>query len=326
MSVIASIQEEIRQNIEDILTNKCPLSGQKLFYPINLVKQQAEIDIKEALKEEIRIEVTHVGVESRLEGGAKIVIKYAIKRNVIVAELEKQIEELSIKVDEEANKLSDLVILVAGLEGRVTAIETDTTALQTDLASAKNDIAINHDDLIEIDGKIAGQGQLVACHAMAAGVNGGDPSQEDSWTPIPINTITHKSGYLATEGVAFLSGSQIRIPPGKYKIIGRVFGCGVVRFQSAISVNSTIIAIGESIGASKDAFAVGLTLCQISEVVTEVELAVEAMIAIEGIYSHLHSFEASLGVAVFGNDPNIQVPVSQDAEEHYSNITIYRVP
>jgi len=161
---------------------------------------------------------------------------------------------------------------------------------------------------------------------MNAGVNGGNPDFVKQWTPIPINKILRKSGYLNPDGVAFLSGNRIRIPAGSYKIIGRVFGCGVIRFQSAISINNTIVAVGESIGSSKNAFTAGLTLCQVSEVSTEVDLSVEGMIALEGIYSHLHEFSASLGVAVFGSDANLQVPILPGAEEIYSSITINRVP
>jgi paraquat-inducible protein B len=160
MSLYAEIQEEIRQNIQNILTNKCPLSGRKLFYPISAVREQAEIDVREALREEKRIKVNYVGTESN-QNGAKITIRYVIIGDFIVFELEKRLDELSAKVDDEAKKLSDLTLEFANVEGKLTTVETDITTLKADVASAKSDILINHDDIAEIDGKIADRKSVV---------------------------------------------------------------------------------------------------------------------------------------------------------------------
>lgn len=143
---------------------------------------------------------------------------------------------------------------------------------------------------------------------------------------IPLSGISSKQGSLSNVQFS-ASENKIILPPGTYNIKGRVFGCGVVRFQAAIAANGTLIGEGESLGSSKDSFAAGLTLAQVSEVnIVGTTFTSESEIQLAGIYQHYHEFGASTGVAVFG-DSSVQIPVTKatGSTENYSSLEIIRV-
>ena len=327
---MATLEEEIRQSVTDVLndSSKCSIVGQGLFQPRYLTMQQAKGSVTAALLEhEPRINVTRVDVVPAQDIGVEIYLKYSIKEEVIMTELEELTQRVivlessvtALQTDVSTNQTDILTLdsrldtaeasqitandAIAALEGRVTTLETNVTALE---AFRDN------------------QGMLVAYHTENVGTNGGSPiGGIDTWAIVPINTITESSGSLTGLTVDQIA-NEITVPPGTYKIRAEVYGCGVKRFQSGIIANDTIIAKGQSVGSSADAFAVGLTLSQVSVVETRKTFTVATRIRLSGIYAYYHQFGASLGVAVYGTG-DAQINPAQGTEERYSSLVIERV-
>ena len=341
---MATLEEEIRQSVTDVLndSSKCSIVGQGLFQPRYLTMQQAKGSVTAALLEhEPRINVTRVDVVPAQDIGVEIYLKYSIKEEVIMTELE---------------ELTQRVIV---LESSVTALQTDVSTNQTDITALQTDVSTNQTDILTLDSRLDtaeasqitandaiaalegrvttletnvtaleafrdNQGMLVAYHTENVGTNGGSPiGGIDTWAIVPINTITESSGSLTGLTVDQIA-NEITVPPGTYKIRAEVYGCGVKRFQSGIIANDTIIAKGQSVGSSADAFAVGLTLSQVSVVETRKTFTVATRIRLSGIYAYYHQFGASLGVAVYGTG-DAQINPAQGTEERYSSLVIERV-
>ena len=334
---MATIEEEIRQSVTDILTDssKCPIAGQGLFQPRYLTMQQAKDSVTAALLEhEPRINVTRVDVHPAQDIGVEIYLKYSIKEEVIMAEL----EELTQRVVVLESSVTDLQANVGTNQTDITALQADVGTNQTDiltldsrLDTAEANQVTTNNAIAALEGRVTAletfrdnQGMLVAYHATSPGTNAGNPiGSVNTWAIVPINSIAESSGSLTGSTVDQIA-NEITVPPGEYKITAKVYGCGVKRFQGGIIANDTIIALGQSVAAPENIVASGYTMSQTSEIYAARTFTVSTRIRLTGIYAHYHTSGVSLGVAVFGSPPN-QVSLAQGTEERYSSLVIERV-
>ena len=249
-------------------------------------------------------------------------------------------------------ELEELTQRVVVLESSVTDLQANVGTNQTDITALQADVGTNQTDILTLDSRLDtaeanqvtannaiaalegrvtaletfrdNQGMLVAYHATSPGTNAGNPiGSVNTWAIVPINSIAESSGSLTGSTVDQIA-NEITVPPGKYKITAKVYGCGVKRFQGGIIANDTIIALGQSVAAPENIVASGYTMSQTSEIYAARTFTVSTRIRLTGIYAHYHTSGVSLGVAVFGSPPN-QVSLAQGTEERYSSLVIERV-